>query len=54
MVGIDFYEMSHQILGELPETSLYLYDLVTIILIIFAFFILILPIALILHKGRRI
>lgn len=51
-MGIDFYSYAHQLLGELPETSLFLYDFVTIIMVVFAFFILILPLAIILKKGR--
>lgn len=54
MAGIDFVSLAHKLLGELPQTSQYLYDIVTIILVVFAFFIVILPLALICKNGRRI
>ena len=42
-----FYEMSVKIIGELPNSSLWIYDMSTIFLIISAFCLFIIPISLI-------
>lgn len=42
-----FYNMSLKLVGELPNTSFWIYDIVTIFLIISAFCIFIIPISLI-------
>ena len=47
MNNINFYEMAQQLLGELPESSLFLYDVTTILLIVFTLFLVIFPVALI-------
>ena len=41
-----FYEMSVKIIGELPETSLWIYDIGTIMLVLSAFLLFIIPISL--------
>ena len=53
-LNIDFYAMAQSLLGELPETSAYLYDITTIILIILALFIMFLPLAMIFKVGRNL
>ena len=45
-----FYEMSQKIIGELPNTALWIYDLTTIFLIISAFCLIIIPISLIFKR----
>lgn len=47
---ISFYEMSLRLLGELPNTLTWLYDLTTAFLVISAFCILIIPISIIFRK----
>lgn len=42
-----FYEMSVKIIGELPQTSLWIYDIATIFLVISAFCLIIIPCGLI-------
>lgn len=42
-----FYNMATKIIGELPNTSLWIYDMTTIFLIISAFCLFIIPISLI-------
>lgn len=46
-LNINFYEMAVSLLGELPETSQYLYDITTILFILVALFIVIFPLAMI-------
>lgn len=45
-----FYEMSTKIIGELPNTSLWIYDVTTIFLIIVAICILVIPISIMFRK----
>lgn len=45
-----FYEMSVKLIGELPSTSLWIYDIATIFLVISAFCVLIIPISLIFKR----
>lgn len=45
-----FYEMSVKIIGELPNTSLWIYDVVTLFLIIVDVCILVIPISLMFRK----
>lgn len=47
---IGFYEMAVKIIGEVPNTLLWVYDLTTIFLVISAFCLLIIPISLIFKK----
>lgn len=47
MVNVNFYEMAKQLLGELPQSSMFLYDVTTILLIVFTLFLVIFPIVLI-------
>ena len=43
-MGIDFRGTAVAVLGELPETSIWLYDIFTIFMVIGIIFILLLPI----------
>lgn len=45
-----FYEMSVKIIGELPSTSLWIYDITTLFLIIVAICILVIPISIMFRK----
>ena len=45
-----FYEMAVEIIGSVPDTLLWLYDLTTIFLVISAFCLLIIPISLIFKR----
>lgn len=45
-----FYEMATSIIGELPNTSLWIYDIMTILLIIVSICILIIPISIVFRK----
>lgn len=45
-----FYEMSVKIIGELPETSFWIYDLMTVFLIIAVFCVFIIPISIMFKK----
>jgi len=45
-----FYEMTVKIIGPLPDTSLWIYDIGTIMLVITAFLVFIIPISLIFKK----
>lgn len=45
-----FYEMSVKIIGSLPDTSLWIYDLGAIFLVIVAFCVFIIPISLMYKK----
>ena len=45
-----FYEMSVKIIGELPNTSLWIYDITTLFLIIVAVCILVIPISLVFRR----
>jgi len=45
-----FYEMSTKIIGDLPNTSFWIYDATTIFLIIVAICILVIPISLMFRK----
>lgn len=45
-----FYEMSVKIIGSLPDTSLWIYDLGAIFLVIAAFCVFIIPISLMYKK----
>ena len=45
-----FYEMSTKIIGDLPNTSLWIYDITTLFLIIVAVCILVIPISLMFRK----
>lgn len=45
-----FYEMAVKIIGSVPDTLLWLYDLTTIFLVISAFCLLIIPISLIFKR----
>lgn len=45
-----FYEMSVKIIGELPNTSLWIYDTVTIFLIICAFCMVVIPVSLVFKR----
>ena len=47
---ISFYEMAVRIIGELPNTLTWLYDLTTIFLVISAFCVFIIPISIIFKK----
>ena len=47
---LSFYEMSTHILGELPNTLYWLYDLTTVFLVISAFCVFIIPISLIFKR----
>ena len=45
-----FYEISESIVGELPNTSLWIYDITVIFLIIVAILIFVIPISLMFKK----
>ena len=45
-----FYEMSVKIIGELPNTALWIYDISTIFLVICAFCIMVIPISIMFKK----
>ena len=45
-----FYEMSVKIIGELPNTSLWIYDIVAIFLVICAFCLIVIPCSLMFKK----
>lgn len=47
---VSFYEMAMQLIGDLPSTALWIYDIATIFLVISAFCVFIIPISLI-FKG---
>ena len=51
-MGIPFREYAIQILGELPETSIWLYDLFTVLTVVGVLFIILLPIACIVRRAR--
>ena len=48
-----FYEMSVKIIGELPNTSLWIYDLGAIFLVICAFCLFVIPCALVYKRISR-
>lgn len=50
---ISFYEMAVKIIGDVPSTLLWLYDLTTIFLVISAFCLIIIPISLIFKRVVR-
>lgn len=45
-----FYEMAQSIIGELPETSLFIYDITTLFLIIVSICIFVIPISVMFRK----
>ena len=45
-----FYEMSVKIIGDLPNTGLWIYDIATIFLVITAFCVMIIPISIMFRK----
>ena len=45
-----FYEMSVKIIGPLPDTGLWIYDIGTIMLVLTAFLVFIIPISIIFKK----
>lgn len=45
-----FYEMSVKIIGVLPDSALWIYDLATIFLVICAFCVFVIPISIIFKK----
>lgn len=45
-----FYEMSVKIIGELPNTALWIYDISTIFLVICAFCVFVIPISIMFKK----
>ena len=50
---IGFYEISTKIIGSVPETLFWIYDLTTIFLVISCFALLIIPISLIFKRIVR-
>ena len=52
-MNMSFYEMSQHILGTLPETLQWLYDLTTVFLVISTFCVFIIPISIIFRKFVR-
>ncbi|MDO4962605.1 MAG: hypothetical protein Q4E75_00675 [bacterium] len=52
-MDISFYNMSVRILGELPITLTWLYDLTTLFLVITTFCVFIIPISIIFKKVVR-
>lgn len=47
MVNYSFYEMAVHLLGELPQTSYWMYDMLTMFLFILAILVFVIPISLI-------
>lgn len=45
-----FYEMSVKIIGELPNTALWIYDISTIFLVITAFCVMVIPISIMFRR----
>ena len=52
-MDISFYEMATRLVGELPNTLYWLYDLTTVFLVISAFCVFIIPISIIFRKIVR-
>lgn len=52
-MDISFYEMATRIVGELPNTLYWLYDLTTVFLVISTFCVFIIPISIIFRKFVR-
>lgn len=52
-MGIDFRLYAIQILGELPATSFWIYDLFTILIVLGIIFILCIPISCIIRRFSR-
>ena len=50
---IGFYEIAMEIIGNVPDTLFWIYDLTTIFLVISAFCLLIIPISLIFKRIVR-
>ena len=52
-MDLNFYEMAIRLIGEVPNTLTWLYDLTTIFLVISAFCVLIIPVSIIFRKFVR-
>ena len=52
-MNISFYEMATRLVGEVPNTLNWLYDLTTVFLIISAFCVFIIPISIVFKKVVR-
>ena len=50
---IGFYEMAVKIIGDIPNTLFWLYDLSTVFLVISAFCLIIIPVSIIFKKVVR-
>jgi len=50
---IGFYEMALKIIGDVPNTLFWLYDLTTVFLVISAFCLIIIPVSLIFKRVVR-
>ena len=53
IMEIGFYEMALKIIGTVPDTLFWLYDLTTVFLVISAFCLIIIPVSIIFKKVVR-